>query len=103
MSRIFEYRNFRIIGVPGNYKLICNLSPQPKITDELPQHFVSLDIDTSELQSLVIKSKGDKLESRYQLKCKAVRKYGSVYDLIDDLYKFSEEWKSLKTLVSIPD
>lgn len=103
MSKIFEYRNFRIIGVPGNYKLICNLSPQPEITEKSPQHFVSFDIDTSELQSLIIKSKGDKLESRYQLKCKVVRKYDSVYDLIDDLYEFSKKWKTIKTFVSVPD
>lgn len=103
MSKIFEYRNFRIIGVPGNYKLICNLSPQPKITEKSPQRFVSFDIDTSELQSLIIKSKGDKLESRYQLKCKVVRKYDSVYDLIDDLYEFSKKWKTIKTFVSVPD
>lgn len=103
MSKIFEYRNFRIIGVPGNYKLICNLSPQPEITEKSPQRFVSFDIDTSELQSLIIKSKGDKLESRYQLKCKVVRKYDSVYDLIDDLYEFSKKWKTIKTFVSIPD
>lgn len=103
MSKIFEYRNFRIIGVPGNYKLICNLSPQPEITEKSPQRFVSFDIDTSELQSLIIKSKGDKLESRYQLKCKVVRKYDSVYDLIDDLYEFSKKWKTIKTFVSVPD
>lgn len=103
MSKIFEYRNFRIIGVPGNYKLICNLSPQPKITEKSPQRFVSFDIDTSELQSLIIKSKGDKLESRYRLKCKVVRKYDSVYDLIDDLYEFSKKWKTIKTFVSVPD
>lgn len=103
MSKIFEYRNFRIIGVPSNYKLICNLSPQPAITNESHQNFVSFDIDTSELQSLIIKSKGDKLESRYQLKCKAVRKYNSVYDLIDDLYVFSKKWKNLKRLVSVSD
>lgn len=103
MSKIFEYRNFRIIGVPGNYKLICNLSPQPEITEKSPQRFVSFDIDTSELQSLIIKSKGDKLESRYQLKGKVVRKYDSVYDLIDDLYEFSKKWKTIKTFVSVPD
>lgn len=103
MSKIFEYRNFRIVGVPGNYKLICNLSPQPEITEKSPQRFVSFDIDTSELQSLIIKSKGDKLESRYQLKCKVVRKYDSVYDLIDDLYEFSKKWKTIKTFVSVPD
>lgn len=103
MSKIFEYRNFRIIGVPGNYKLICNLSPQPEITEKSPQRFVSFDIDTSELQSLIIKSKGDKLESRYQLKCKVVRKYDSVYDLIDDLYEFSKKWKTIKTFVSVPN
>lgn len=103
MSKYFEYRNFRIIGVPGNYSLICNLSLQPDITKESPKHFVSFDVDTSELQALIIKSEGDKLENRYQLKCKAVRKYNSVFDLIDDLYKFSKKWKSLKTLVSIPD
>lgn len=103
MSKFFEYRNFRIIGVPGNYKLICNLSPQPEITEKSPQRFVSFDIDTSELQSLIIKSKGDKLESRYQLKCKVVRKYDSVYDLIDDLYEFSKKWKTIKTFVSVPN
>lgn len=103
MSKIFEYRNFRIIGVPGNYKLICNLSPQPEITEKSPQHFVSFDIDTSELQSLIIKSEGDKLGSRYQLKCKVVRKYDNVYDLIDDLYEFGKKWKTLKKLVSVPD
>lgn len=103
MSKIFEYRNFRIIGVPGNYKLICNLSSQPVLTEESQKHFVSLDINTSELQALIIKCKGDQLESRYQLKGKAVRKYSSVYDLIDDLYKFSKKWKDLKTLVSVPD
>ena len=103
MSKIFEYRNFRIIGVPGNYKLICNLSPQPAITNESPRNFVSLDIDMSELQALIIKSEGDELENRYQLKCKAVRKYHSVYDLIDDLYEFSKKWKTLKKLVSVSD
>ena len=103
MSKIFEYRNFRIIGVPGNYKLICNLSPQPVITNESPHNFVSLDIDMRELQALIIKSEGDKLESRYQLKCKAVRKYHSVYDLIDDLYELSKKWKTLKTLISVSD
>lgn len=64
---------------------------------------MSLDIDMSELQALIIKSEGDKLESRYQLKCKAVRKYHSVYDLIDDLYEFSKKWKTLKTLISVSD
>lgn len=103
MSKIFEYRNFRIIGVPGNYKLICNLSPQPVITNESSRSFVSFDVDTTELQALIIKSKGDKLENRYQLKCKAVRKYHSVYDLIDDLYEFSKKWKTLKTLISVSD
>lgn len=103
MSKIFEYRNFRIIGVPGNYKLICNLSPQPVITNESPRSFVSFDVDTTELQALIIKSEGDKLENRYQLKCKAVRKYRSVYDLIDDLYEFSKKWKTLKTLISVSD
>ena len=49
MSKIFEYRNSRIIGVPGNYKLICNLSPQPEITEESPRSFVSFDVDTTEL------------------------------------------------------
>lgn len=103
MSKIFEYRNFRIIGVPGNYKLICNLSPQPVITNESPRSFVSFDVDTTELQALIIKSEGDKLENRYQLKCKAVRKYHSAYDLIDDLYEFSKKWKTLKTLISVSD
>lgn len=103
MSKIFEYRNFRIIGVPGNYKLICNLSPQPEITEESPRSFVSFDVDTTELQALIIKSEGDKLENRYQLKCKSVRKYHSVYDLIDDLYEFSKKWKTLKTLISVSD
>lgn len=103
MSKIFEYRNFRIIGVPGDYKLICNLSPQPEITEESPRSFVSFDVDTTELQALIIKSEGDKLENRYQLKCKVVRKYHSVYDLIDDLYEFSKKWKTLKTLISVSD
>lgn len=103
MSKIFEYRNFRIIGVPGNYKLICNLSPQPVITNESSRSFVSFDVDTTELQALIIKSEDDKLENRYQLKCKAVRKYHSVYDLIDDLYEFSKKWKTLKTLISVSD
>lgn len=103
MSKFFEYHNFRIIGAPGNYKLICNLSLQPDITKKSPQHFVSLDVDTNELQSLIIKSEGDKLENCYQLKCKTVRKYNSVFDLIDDLYEFSKKWKNLKTLVSVPD
>ena len=37
------------------------------------------------------------------MKCKVVRKYDSVYDLIDDLYEFSKKWKTLKTLISVSD
>ena len=61
MSNFFEYRNFRIIGVPGNYKLISTLSLASKVKlkpkDKL--EFVSLDVKPSEIITVIIKGKGD--------------------------------------------
>lgn len=106
MSKFFEYRNFRIIGVPGNYKLISTLSLASgvKLKNKLKfLEFVSLDVKPSEILTVIIKGKGDDFSVQYVLKSKAVRKYKTVYDLIDALYESSGNKTQLKNLVSIPN
>lgn len=105
MSKFFEYRNFRIIGEPGNYKLISTLSLKSnvKLKSKVIRKFVSLDVKPSEIVTVIIKGKGDSFSSQYVLKSKAVRNYKTVYDLIDALYKLSGNKTQFKNLVSIPD
>lgn len=105
MSKFFEYRNFRIIGEPGNYKLISTLSLKSnvKLKSKVTRKFVSLDVKPSEIVTVIIKGKGDSFSSQYVLKSKAVRNHKTVYDLIDALYKLSGNKTQFKNLVSIPD
>ena len=105
MSKFFEYRNFRIIGEPGNYRLISTLSLKSnvKLKSKVTRKFVSLDVKPSEIVTVIIKGKGDSFSSQYVLKSKAVRNYKTVYDLIDALYKLSSNKTQFKNLVSIPD
>lgn len=105
MSKFFEYRNFRIIGEPGNYKLISTLSLKSnvKLKSKVTREFVSLDVKPSEILTVIIKGKGDGFSLQYMLKSKAVRNYKTVYDLIDALYKLSGNKTQFKNLVSIPD
>lgn len=105
MSKIFEYRNFRIIGVPGNYKLICNLSLQPGMCPKLTvaRKFVSFDIEPGNINCIIIKCKGDSFNPQYQLKGKALHKFQTIYELVDALYESSKSTKQLQNLVAIPD
>ena len=105
MSKIFEYRNFRIIGVPGNYKLICNLSLEPEVNLKLniARKFVSFDVKPSEIATFIIKGKDDNFSQQYQLRTSTTNKYKTVYDLIDALYEFSDNKKRFKKLVAIND
>lgn len=105
MSKFFEYRNFRIIGEPGNYRLISTLSLKSnvKLKSKVTRKFVSLDVKPSEIVTVIIKGKGDSFSSQYVLKSKAVRNHKTVYDLIDALYELSGNKTQFKNLVSIPD
>lgn len=105
MSKFFEYRNFRLIGIPGNYKLISTLSLQSKVKIKLKvkREFVSLDVRPTEITTFIIKSNNDAFSQQYALRPTAVRNYKTVCDLIDALYESSNYKKQFKTLVSIPN
>lgn len=104
MSKFFEYRNFRLIGIPGNYKLISTLTlqSQVKIKLNVKREFVSLDVRPSEITTFIIKSNDDTFSQQYALRPSVARNYKTVYDLIDALYESSHYKKQFKKLVSIP-
>ena len=105
MSKFFEYRNFRIIGVKNNYKLISTLSlaSEVKLRLNVAREFVSLDVKPSEITTFIIKGKDDSFSQQYQLRTSTINKYKTVYDLIDALYEFSDNKKRFKKLIAIND